>query len=109
MSPLSGSGLGRKNEGPAAQGERGLDQDISRVTRSKDEARRTYDRLSRRYDLLAAAGERRCREAGLRLLAVKEGERVLEIGCGTGQALTALARAVGPGSRGWTSPKECWP
>ena len=60
-----------------------------RVTRSN------YDRLSRWYDLLTARSEHRAQAAGLGLLSVEEGDTILEIGPGTGQALLALARSVG--------------
>jgi ubiquinone/menaquinone biosynthesis C-methylase UbiE len=72
---------------------------IARVERSPAEARRAYDRLAPVYDLLAGAGEARLREAALRLLHVRGGERVLEIGCATGRALVHLARDVGPTGR----------
>jgi len=68
-------------------------QRSSRVTRSN------YDRLSPWYDLLAGRSERRAKEAGLEILAVKEGDTVLEIGSGTGQALLALARSAGSSGR----------
>ena len=57
--------------------------------------RANYNRLSRWYDLLAARSEGRHAEEGLRRLAVKAGEHVLEIGFGTGRCLMSLARAVG--------------
>ena len=49
--------------------------------------------------MLGGSSERRARDAGLAMLAVREGERVLEIGFGTGQALLALAAAVGRSGR----------
>lgn len=67
----------------------------TRVPRSKASAQDFYNRISGFYDLLAASSERRYTEAGLQKLAVKDGESVLEIGFGTGQALVALAHAVG--------------
>lgn len=60
-----------------------------------DATRAFYDRISRVYDLLADATEQEARVTGLDLLAVKQGERVLEIGFGTGHALVRLAREVG--------------
>ena len=68
---------------------------ITRVRRSKETARANYDRLSRWYDALAAGSERQFREAGLRALDAGKGERVLEVGSGTGHALVALAQSVG--------------
>lgn len=65
----------------------------ARVARTRDEARLGYDRLAGVYDLLAGASERPFRERALALLDARPGERVLEIGCGTGEAAVALARA----------------
>ena len=70
--------------------------EVSRVERTKEEARAAYDRLSRVYDVLAGKSETPCREAGLRMLAAQPGEVVLEVGYGTGHALIELAGAVGP-------------
>ena len=69
--------------------------EITRVPRSKDSARDTYDRISKWYDLLAGSSERKFTQVGLQKLDVKTGEKVLEIGFGTGHSLLALARRVG--------------
>jgi ubiquinone/menaquinone biosynthesis C-methylase UbiE len=53
-----------------------------------------YDRLSSVYSWLTIS-ERPYRERALELLDVQPGERILEIGCGTGQALFELAAVVG--------------
>ena len=58
-----------------------------------------YDRISKAYDLIADAGEHKTREAGLEALAVRDGEQVLEIGCGTGHGIVELAKAVGARGR----------
>lgn len=75
-----------------------LDGKISRVTRSKEQAKSTYDRMSRWYDVFARV-EERPHSTALQRLGVKTGERVLEIGFGTGRGLLALARSVGPAGR----------
>lgn len=62
----------------------------SRVERSHQAARTTYDRLSGWYDLLAGS-EQIHNSRGLAMLDVQRDERVLEIGFGTGHTLTALS------------------
>ena len=68
---------------------------MNELQKSGRAARSNYDRLSRWYDLLAAGSERHAQAAGLELLKVMEGDTVLEIGSGTGQALLVLARSAG--------------
>ncbi len=67
---------------------------ISRVTRSTEEAKAAYDKISRWYDVLAGSSEKKYTHLGLQRLAAQQGERVLEIGFGTGHAIQAMAQAV---------------
>jgi SAM-dependent methyltransferase len=69
---------------------------ISPVERPVARARATYDRIAAVYDLAENPFEYRARNRALRLLAVRPGERVLDIGPGTGHALAALAGGAGP-------------
>jgi len=73
-------------------------QTFTRVTRPKQLARQFYDRISGIYDALASSEAPFCRR-GLALLAPQAGERVLEIGFGTGCALVEIAAAVGHGGQ----------
>ena len=66
---------------------------ISPVTRTKNEARANYNRLSRWYDWIAAS-EARYRQIGVQALNLQPGERILEIGFGTGSCLLEFARQV---------------
>jgi ubiquinone/menaquinone biosynthesis C-methylase UbiE len=63
------------------------------------DTRTFYDRISRAYDVIADGSERACRDRGVELLDAKPGERVLELGFGTGHVLVALAAAVGSTGR----------
>ncbi|MFC1563090.1 class I SAM-dependent methyltransferase [candidate division KSB1 bacterium] len=67
---------------------------ISRVIRSKEEAKASYDKISKWYNIVAGRCERKYRETGLQMLSAKEGEIILEIGFGTGHCVLALARSV---------------
>lgn len=69
---------------------------VAPVSRPVARARASYDRVAAYYDLTENPFEHRARARALRLLAARPGERVLEIGPGTGHALTALAGSVGP-------------
>jgi ubiquinone/menaquinone biosynthesis C-methylase UbiE len=54
------------------------------------------DRIARWRSVVVDRVERRYREVGLRTLAAREGERVLEVGYGGGPAIVEIARTVGP-------------
>ena len=69
--------------------------EITRVVRPKDMARVVYNGMSKWYDLLAGSSERKFTQAGLQKLDARSGEKVLEIGFGTGHSLLALAQRVG--------------
>ena len=71
--------------------------EILRVHRTREEARTTYDRLSRWYDLLEGIWEKKARDQAIRMLAAKPAERVLEIGAGTGLSLEGLTRPLKTG------------
>src|SRR5664279_2024374 len=83
----------------AGAGPGGWTQGLRRVTRSRTQARHVYDRTSRWHRFVEEPFERQARTDGLALLRVRPGERVLELGCGAGGALIALAAAVGPAGR----------
>jgi len=66
---------------------------------ARQKTRVLYDRLSRVYGIVATPFERRHKSAGLERLRVAPGERVLEIGFGTGDLIVSLARLVGETGR----------
>ena len=68
---------------------------ISRVNRSKEAARTSYNQISRWYDLISGASERKFCDEGSQMLKAKNGETILEIGFGTGHSLLELAGSVG--------------
>ena len=70
-------------------------REIKRVKRSKEDAKNSYNKMSKWYDLLAGHSEKRFRNVGLQKLNIREGEKVLEIGFGTGHCILSLARSVG--------------
>jgi demethylmenaquinone methyltransferase/2-methoxy-6-polyprenyl-1,4-benzoquinol methylase len=57
-------------------------------------SRGLYDALSPWYDLLTAGQENAVRAAAIKALALQPGERVLEVGFGTGSALVGIGEAV---------------
>lgn len=69
--------------------------DILPVSRSKQDAKLFYNRISRFYDYFIGIFERKHTMNAVRGLRVTEGEIVLEIGCGSGYCLSQLANSVG--------------
>lgn len=61
---------------------------------TREQTQQNYDRMSRWYDLFAGS-EKKFTETGIQILGVKPGERVLEIGFGTGASLLTFARQAG--------------
>ena len=54
-----------------------------------------YDRISAAYDFIADSNEHKARETGEQALKLQPGERVLEVGFGTGNSILNLAKYVG--------------
>jgi len=64
-------------------------------TGRSETARKSYNRMSRWYDLLSNRFESKFRDIGINAIEATGGETLLEIGFGTGHSIIALARAVG--------------
>lgn len=75
--------------------------DVLPVPRSKREAKRFYDRISRIYDRMTGSFERKYAELALRQLSIEEGEAVLEVGFGSGHCIKRIAESAG------TTGKAC--
>jgi len=73
-------------------GQVGSQPEVLRGLRTKSETKAFYIKIGRVYDLLADHSEESVRRAGLEKLNAHPGEKVLEIGFGTGHCLIALAR-----------------
>jgi len=65
------------------------------LARSREEAKASYDKMSRWYDALWWRFETRIQKGALGDLRAAHGESVLEIGFGTGHCLRDLAQSVG--------------
>lgn len=70
-------------------------QQISRVHRSKEDAKRYYDSISVVYDWIGGIFERKPAEKALSYLKIENSEIILEIGFGTGHCLQQIAVSVG--------------
>jgi demethylmenaquinone methyltransferase/2-methoxy-6-polyprenyl-1,4-benzoquinol methylase len=72
---------------------------MAHTSQDLEAARAFYTRISSVYDALADRDEHCARDIGLSLLDAKAGERLIEIGFGTGNALVPLAASVGATGR----------
>ena len=66
-----------------------------RKTSSEKDIKKAYSNLSHVYGVFESIFENNIRKKSLELLDVRKGDRVLEIGFGTGYNLVELAKAVG--------------
>lgn len=82
-------------------------KEIRRVPVTKEASKAWYDRISKYYDLFGLF-ENRYKALALEMADFREGEKVLEVGCGTGWALERIARQVGESGKAYgvdLSPK----
>lgn len=77
------------------------DHAIQPVSRTKGEAKRFYDSISKVYDHLIGSSEQKFAEEALDRLNIRGGESVLEIGFGTGRCLKRIAESVGREGRAY--------
>jgi len=68
---------------------------ILRIYRSRERAKKSYDRISRFYDYFAGIFEKKYIKMALQQLHIDKGEIVLEIGFGTGHCLKQIAESIG--------------
>jgi len=72
-----------------------MQEEVGRVTRQSETARKSYNRMSRWYDLLSNRFESKFRDIGINAIEATGGETLLEIGFGTGHCIVALAKSIG--------------
>ena len=64
------------------------------LKKRREETRKAYDKMSNIYDFLTSSEKKFVNQA-LERLGIKEGEKFLEIGYGTGGSLVQIAKSVG--------------
>ena len=74
---------------------------VLRVRRTRAQAKKTYDKLSRFYDFFIGVFEKKYRNKALEQLQIKQGETILEIGFGTGHCLKQIAEKVGANGKAY--------
>jgi ubiquinone/menaquinone biosynthesis C-methylase UbiE len=72
---------------------------VLRVLQTRGETKAFYNKIAKAYDILAEHSEAPVRKAGLEMLNAQSGQKVLEIGFGTGHSLVELAKSVGPSGK----------
>lgn len=65
--------------------------------KTKIKVRKRYDRLSRSYDTLDLGGKSEEKRYSADLLHAMEGDRIVDLGCGTGAIIPYFAKRVMPG------------
>jgi len=76
-------------------------QAIKPINRTKVEARRFYDNVSKFYDYMTGTSELKIAKEALGRLNIRGGESVLEIGFGTGRCLQRISESVGQEGRAY--------
>lgn len=66
-----------------------------------EEIKEAYEKTSKFYGIVEERFERKVRKRGLELLDPKEGEKILEVGFGTGCSLVEIAKAVGESGKAY--------
>lgn len=69
---------------------------IKTITFDEDTARKKFDRVSKYYFWIMGALEIKPNKKALKMAAIKKGEKVLDIGFGTGWVLERMVPLVGP-------------
>jgi ubiquinone/menaquinone biosynthesis C-methylase UbiE len=72
---------------------------VLRVLQTREETKAFYNKIAKVYDALAEHSEAPVRKAGLEMLHAQPGQRILEIGFGTGHSLIDMTRSVGPSGK----------
>lgn len=68
---------------------------VLRVLQTKEITRHYYNKIAKVYDILSEEAEKPMRETGIKMLAAQPGEKILEVGFGTGHCLVEIAQGVG--------------
>lgn len=70
-------------------------KEIKRVTRTRQQAQKNYDKISSIYDLIEGSWEKKFRKIGLQKLNPVKGQKILQIGVGTGHDQFIISKSIG--------------